>query len=1045
MPKKFIKVNSNFVKEKTHQVTSDGKILEREWTTVGGRPSQVPNSESTVYKTDNFLVTTSNSSNVSYDVLPEKWTTTEDGLVEWTMDDVNKNESYFNDTNENELKFNSKIYDLRDYAYYGSCQELIRGSINDILTRFPGELYVTSNSIKYYNNDEYIILGGNDKVFVSNPFKLNIHELLINVSATDDSLKYFANEGYKEYEVIDKNGNIYDVTSWEVVMSNLQSAPYSLVSTINLGFNSQSLTLYLYTGEDCSTLLYLSEKSNKDLHISNEGLHIRPKNKLENTVDGVVDKRHFDDFINSLDEFEKILLNTDTDPKYKASFSTYKETENGFDVSIESFIFPTNEGGYNIANSTSFKDYVNNLVNIAQNFDEYFSDNIYRMLTHEAIKNYDWSYLNNNMDKTDESDILGQSKFVNLLHVYGREFDKLKLYINNIKNSRNVSYDGSNNTPKYIVSDLLENDGWDVKNIFPFINKNNKYSQIEKMDAAITPYIVTSGNSFSTTKEYSITDINDIFLRNLRINSRFILRHKGTIDGIEMLLSLFGLKSKRWAQHHKNENFDYIVKEYSSFIYPLIDTYDTTNMMGKIDYYNTAKLITYEDDDNYLNDIYESYRGLPVISVSGSNKSNDYLHLYPYFNKNKTYDGSLYYQMNGGWMEKFPYDFNNDDEIVSSTDIDLYSQTQRNIKVVDNLKDLLNNKSKNYSKGEIVYVKNIDENYVIIDGQFNNIFSDLSNSGNTVNYVSFTVYNNSIIVGDNTYNGIVVTSDENGSAITNDLSFMEDGSEIRCYIYKIDGRDTLFLYSNNVSFSTISFYDDYKSETNYYLLSSDEGYKEIGPFGWVPVSKVDKEYKSILRIKNYSKGNNPHIANVEYDNGYEYMKHYFELFTTPLDENLFDNTLFDNDYETMYNTLSEVGFYNCAANEDVCSQTYEEIEDTKIHDFTDKININGNIYDNSWLRGDTVFSSYTQSSKVNQLFSGDTSYSSDLLAYILPKNFDKLTHSIVNTKRIDIIFSNDLFGDLNYSENAKYLLTIINNYVSQMIPSNVICHFRFNG
>ena len=44
----------------------------------------------------------------------------------------------------------------------------------------------------------------------------------------------------------------------------------------------------------------------------------------------------------------------------------------------------------------------------------------------------------------------------------------------------------------------------------------------EKMDAAITPYIVTSGNSFSTTKEYSITDINDIFLRNLRINSRFI-------------------------------------------------------------------------------------------------------------------------------------------------------------------------------------------------------------------------------------------------------------------------------------------------------------------------------------------------------------------------------------------------------------------------------------------------------------------------------------------------------------------------------------------
>ena len=1037
MPKKFIKVNSKFVKEKTHQVTSDGKILEREWTTVGGRPSQVPNSESTVYKTDNFLITTSNSSNLSYDVLPDKWVTTEDGLTEWTMDDVNKNEDYFTDTAQDKVNLNSRIYDLRDYAYYGSCQELIRGSINDILSKFPGELYVTNASVKYYQNEEYLVLGGSDKVFVSNPFNINIHELLIDVPSTNDSLKYFSNEGYKEYEVIDNNGNSYDITSWNVVPSNLPNAPYSLVSTIKLTFNSQEHSFYLYTGENCSIFLYLTS-------INNVGYHIRPKNKLENTIKGIVDKRHFDDFINSLDEFERILLNTDTDPKYKATFNVYQENDNGFNVSIESFIFPTNEGGYNISNSTSFKDYVNNLIDVARLFDEYFSDNVYRMLTHEVIKNYDWSYLNNNLEKTDESDILGQTKFANLLHLYGREFDILKLYIDNIKNSNNVSYGGYDDTPKYNLNNLLKNDGWDIKNVFPFIKTNGKYAQIEKTNDIISPYSASSGSSFISNKEYSLMNINDIFLKNLKLNSRYILRHKGTINGIEMLLSLFGLKSQRWSQHHKNEVFDYSIKEYSSFIYPLIETYDSTNMMGKIDYYNSAKLISY-DDDNYLNGVYENYRGLPLMSISGSNISNDYSHLYPFFDRSKTYDGDMFYQMNGGWMQKFPFDFNNDDEIISATEVDLFSQTQRNIKVVDNLQDLLSNKTKLYSKGEIVYVKNIDNDNVIIDGQFNAIISDLDNSGNTVNYISFIVYSNSINIGNNTFNGIVVTSDKNGNPISNDLSFMDDGSEIKCYIYKVDNRDTLFLYSNNVSFSTISFYDDYKSETNYYILASDEGYQEVGPFGWIPISEDDKEYKNILRIRNYTNGNNPHVATVEYDNGYEYMNHYFKLFKTPLEDNLFDNTLFNNDYETMYNTLSNIGFYNCSNIENTCTQSYLEIEDDKIHVFSDNIEPNGQINKNSWMSGDDIFSSYTQAYKINQLFSGEPKYASDLIKYIIPKNFDNTTNSIVNTKRIDIIFNNNLFGNMQYTENSKYLLTIINNYISQLIPSNVICHFKFNG
>ena len=52
---KFIKSYSNFVKEVTHQYTKDGTILEREWTTVGGKNDYTPTGP-VLYQSANFIV-----------------------------------------------------------------------------------------------------------------------------------------------------------------------------------------------------------------------------------------------------------------------------------------------------------------------------------------------------------------------------------------------------------------------------------------------------------------------------------------------------------------------------------------------------------------------------------------------------------------------------------------------------------------------------------------------------------------------------------------------------------------------------------------------------------------------------------------------------------------------------------------------------------------------------------------------------------------------------------------------------------------------------
>ena len=818
----LIKSHSNYVLKKKHQDIADGTIYERDITTIGGlnqfSAGQVP-----IYKSGNFVITVRNDGTASNQYNTSKWEENDSGTT-WTLQTVSGLTSKFEDDNDLKIVLKQDYYDFRDFAYYGSLTEMFRASVSDIVARFPGELYGTSDNPIYYtetyveDGESYTNskrLGGDDLDLheVSNPFGINIHSIKLPKDA--DALKYFAEGGFNNYEIIDANGEVTPITEWEVENTYSEKNEGEGYTRYAVNYNSSSdLTTietsydenyYPCKGDEAATIL-INGSIEIDAYIGDEGviyylsnsmsgLHIRPKEPF------------ISEFYNGCDNFQKLLMNRKTTPKYKATFSVIKENEFGYYRELEDFIFPTTYGDYNIdATDYGFNTYTNRMVEIGEYYDENFTDNIWRSLTHEAIKNFDWTYTREYQDGDEEEYVLGGQKMQKALRVFAREFDELISYIDNIKNTNRVTYNERSNIPDYFLTDIVENEGWNVKLIYPFTlteyyydNNKNKisipytsftefgqttntengkliirefsqdatqevypYSKKHIKDGTENGYFIgcrscyinddkiekiTSGDvyskysgkytiikasantmfdscalggkgvlkdrikSFTDERSYTFNEVNSEFLRRLKINSKAIWRHKGTVEGIDMILGMFGLRNKKFADKcSKDEfknNYDYEIIEYSSLTPYIHDPWDAVHQMYRIDWINSTKTINYDNRfvSNYnvygANENANTYEGIPVAyrdiddsyiqygnefseqdytnnsadtsvyrSIENGNKPVNERRLYPYFNKNEQYDGNPYFQMDGGWLSKiieenyrkkynFQYDVNN--------------------------------------------------------------------------------------------------------------------------------------------------------------------------------------------------------------------------------------------------------------------------------------------------------------------------------------------------------------------------------------------------
>ena len=559
--KKYIESHSSFIRTKKHQYLSDGSTInERDWTTIGNIERHIPN-QTPIYQSGNFIITVDNSDELKKDINygGEELT--------FTLEELKNIVPNIEETKRNEI--NSNIYDLRTFAYYGSCTELIRSTISNIIKTFPYELYCSDRNVFYETNSDVINYNNNLHLII-NPSNIDLH------SVRQENDKYYILTDLSEtFQLIDPMGSSYEIPKTiEMIYTSSNGKPQKCYQIgEKIGFIAiNSMTIYIYQGPD-NTKIYLHDS---------DGWSIRPKQEI------------FNSFYNSLSKFEKVLLNIDSTPKYTATFNVITPTDYGIKTIQETFSFPQGDGSWNIGgDEEQFQSYMSRLFKIAEYYDEYYSDNMWRMMTHEAIKNFDWSFNKEINQDLVEKHIEGGEKISKIIRLYGREFDEVKQYIDGISFVNNLNYQDKNTATNEMLPSLLENDGWSLK-------------------------------SWDDTESYNY------FLKILRLNSRQILRHKGTKVGIEMLLSLFGLKSSDMSQ----DNYDYKITEYQ---YSIVDN-------QVISQENAEKIaILNSEKDDY--DIFNSnkFQGLAVIEYDGK--------LYPFYDKNQIYDNGLYYQMKGGWID----------------------------------------------------------------------------------------------------------------------------------------------------------------------------------------------------------------------------------------------------------------------------------------------------------------------------------------------------------------------------------------------------------
>lgn len=885
----YIKSHSNYVLQQKHQNIKDGTIFERDITTIGGVNQFSPN-QTPIYRSNNFIITVRDDGRPSNQFNTEKWEENGVSGEVWTINSISGLTSDTVADDDTKIVLKQDYYDFRDFAYYGSLTELFRASVTDIVSKFPGELYVTDKNAYYTSGytidgekiEESVILGNDEYKYIDNPFGINIYS---NIKPNDiDKLKYFTEEGYKNYilfsgDTYEGDESNYVLTSWEsewyyselnpnrtnnedkyinytattvstTVLSNTSSVykpcKGDCMAKVTVSTSSISGTIEAFIGDN-DEIIYLTKDLSNDTHI-------RPK------------KEFLDKFFNECDNFERLLMNKDTD--YKTTFSVIREDDNGYYREFVPFTFPRGMGGYNIDTSDyGFNAYTQQMVEIGEYYDENFTDNLWRSMTHEAIKNFDWTYTREFNEGDEEEYVFGGQRIQKALRIFAREFDEILAYINNIKSANRVTYDERSNLPDYFLTDAVENSGFDVKLIYPYSltekdidgntnedyvegGNDNCYGQLNNTNSSggsiirefsqnasdtFVPYPfenwghfnlcsgVISSSSKSDTTRYDANALggkgvtknvvrnyfddiiwtnqkaNNEFLRRLKINAPYIWRTKGTVEGIEMILGMFGLKSKRWADAKGIDDYDFEVTEYTSFAHRIEELWDAEHQEYRINWVNSTKAISYDNRSisNYnkygLDGEKIPYQGIPISyrdeyvsaatpyigKASGSlnNQINSGItpstsasaftrednskvlrrYLYPNFNSNEALDGNPYFQMNGGWLSKiiessgnsYNFQYDVDDNIVytmynsgsSSYTTDdshsLYKETVRNIRRVDDIDGLLSIPTNNLYNGVICNVTRVETNAAVIDGVVYPILSEWYGEGTSAKSVNY--------------------------------------------------------------------------------------------------------------------------------------------------------------------------------------------------------------------------------------------------------------------------------------------------------------------
>lgn len=518
MAKKYTKSYSNYIIRSNPSATKNGYVYENDLPTTSQKYNTVDGSMIT--STDGgftFVVNTTPDDSKIYNTEGWNQKTFTLGDLNPTIDDFKKiDNSDTKSTIKNKLYVNiNKSYPkLSDYCYFGSSNAMLKSAIDDIILNFPAGLYLTSTNNLITSGNTLTMSLTPDLIngYIENKFLIDI----LNYSQEDRlSLNYNLRTmitSYMDFEIINQNEE--------------------LIGYIN-GFTG-------YTSGGTNDISFSVDQ----IRTTGETLIIRP----------IESKRN--EFFNNLDDFQKLLLNQYSIPKYKSSFIIPRDSDDGFSLEYKYFTWKTSDG-YNIdISSSDYLFFITELIDATNFIDEIYNDNLYRMLTHDTIKNLDSTYSQEIDEEVLEDIIVGGTKIQKILRLYGRSFDELKKYIEGISFVNTITYDGLNNLPTEYLSNKLDVSGWDV--------------------FSLTNNISSTGETFGVfpgmIRKYMTSEVNDLLTKNIIINSPYIFKSKGTRKSIRKLFGLLGI-DESW----------YEINEYTQLVDSLISG-STVEEIARLNY-----------------------------------------------------------------------------------------------------------------------------------------------------------------------------------------------------------------------------------------------------------------------------------------------------------------------------------------------------------------------------------------------------------------------------------------------------------------------------
>lgn len=490
---------------------------------------------------------------------------------------------------------NFDLSEVTNYSLYGSLQKRFSATIQHIINFFPAALEVdglyydyssanTATNISYdsVENETEFVI---DVTRIKNPFDIDFSvNATRNIEAREQVVSEYRNLGatYINYSLY-VDGVEYPVNDF-IPSANLTTGTITFIVEGN-PFSGQTSTF--------------------------DKLIIRLNDNKTEMV-----------FSDNFDELGKFLLNRLITPKYTAFFKVPRQTTDGQKYTgNEKLTWPL-DGSWNLdVRTISYTQYLEKLNSLAEEMDTFKTNLISRFLTTGAFKDFDTE----------------DQKVEKVLQIYGRSFDELKKFIDGLAYINSVHYNLPNSDiPSQLLSNLATTLGWN-ENISQITNQNFLESVFS---VGGTP--IYSGYS----RDYTPTELNFQFYRNLILNSAYLFKSKGTKRSVEFLMRMIGAPES--------------MVEFNETIFladgPInIDQFETywSGISGGS---KVTETVVYDTSNVY------QFQGVQYCAFTLDTQFefvNLYRSDYPFddegYPKPPTNNNSFFYQKGAGWYERTPY------------------------------------------------------------------------------------------------------------------------------------------------------------------------------------------------------------------------------------------------------------------------------------------------------------------------------------------------------------------------------------------------------